>query len=61
MFLATIVALMPNVLQPRGDLRLEDLADVHLGDADVAVRVALDFVQPCEILGRDVEHDALRR
>jgi hypothetical protein len=32
-------------LQPLRNLRLEDLADVHLGDADVPVRVALDVLE----------------
>jgi len=33
--------------------------DVHLGDAQVPVRVVLDVVQSPEIAGLDVEHDAL--
>ena len=40
------------------DLRLQDLAEVDLGDAHVAVRVALDIVELREIFRRDVEHDA---
>ena len=51
MFLATIVVLIPSALSRCRDLRLEDLADIHLGDAEVAVRVVLDLVQPGEILG----------
>ena len=34
-----------ELLQPLRDLRLQDLADVDLGDADVAVRVALDVLE----------------
>ena len=34
-----------EALQPLVDLRLEDLADVHLGDPHVAVRVALHLVE----------------
>ena len=49
---------MPKRLQPLADLGLQDLADVDLGDADVAVRVALDVLERCEILRVEVEHHA---
>ena len=57
MFFATSVVLSAERLQARGDLRLEDLADVHLRDADVAVRVALHFVQRGKVLGMNIEDD----
>ena len=57
MFFATSVDLRPNCLQPLGDLRLQDLADVHLCDAHVTVLVALDTLQLGEIFFADVQHD----
>ena len=51
--------LQPERLEPRADLRLEDLADVDLVDAHVAVRVLLDFVHLGEVGGVDAEHEAL--
>ena len=58
MFFAAIVVLMPSSAQPRRDLRLQDVADADLVDPDVAVRVALDRVEPGEIVGVDAEHHA---
>ena len=58
MFLATSVVLRPNSFEPDRDLRLQDLADVDLGDAHVAVRVALDVLQLGEVVFADVQHDA---
>ena len=52
MFLPTIVVLMPSSWSRAVHLRLQDLADVDLGDADVAVRVALDVLQLREIARR---------
>ena len=57
MFFAAIVVLMPNSLEPRLHFGLQDLADVDLGEPDVAVRVALDVVQLGEILGIEIEHE----
>src|SRR5262249_27988332 len=48
-----------EVLQSGCDLCLEDLADVHLGDADVPVGVTFDFVHRGQIARLDVEYDAL--
>ena len=61
MFFAAMVVLMPSSRSRAGHLHLEDLADAHLVDPDVAVRVPLDRVEPGEILGRDAQHHALRR
>ncbi len=57
MFFAAIVVLMPKSCEPRLHSGLQDLADVHLGEAHVAVRVALDVVQLGEILGIEIEHE----
>ena len=40
-----------ELLEPRLHLRLQDLADVDLGDAHVAVGVALDVVELRQVLG----------
>ena len=40
-------------------LRLEYFADVHLGNPDVAVRVALDFVEVRQVARIDAEHQPL--
>ena len=58
MFLATSVAFSPKSRRRLDDLRLQDLADVHLGDAHVTVRVALAFLQLGQVVFADVEHDA---
>ena len=51
---------MPSCFSRAVHLRLEDLADVDLGDAQVAVRVALDARRgSARSSGRYVEHDAL--
>src|SRR4030095_15227027 len=39
-----------ETLEPLGDLCLEDFADVDFGDAKMPVSVALDFVQPGEVV-----------
>ena len=59
MFLATTVVLMPSSLSRSLHRVLEDLADVDLGDADVAVRVALDVLELGEVLRVDALDDAL--
>jgi hypothetical protein len=40
-------------------LRLEDLAQVHLVDAEVPVRVVLDVADARKVFGRDAEHQPL--
>ena len=40
----------PERSQACRDLRLEDLADIHFGDAEVAVSVVFDLVKPAELL-----------
>ena len=56
MFFATSVDLRPNCFG-RSDLRLQDLADVHLGDAHVPVRVALNPLQLGQIVFAQMQHD----
>ena len=51
---------MPERLQPRGHLRLENLADIDFGDAEVAVGIVLHLVQSFEIPGRNVEDHSFR-
>src|ERR1051326_2252252 len=48
----------PEFLETRGDLRLEDLADIHLGDAQMSVRSALRVVESGEVLGIHMEYEA---
>ena len=47
----------PERLQARRDLRLENLSDVHFGQAQVPVGITLDVLEPLEVLQRHVQHD----
>src|SRR5439155_16081068 len=51
--------LQPELLQALLHRRLEDLADVHLGDADVPVRIPLDLLEAREVRGFDADHQTL--
>ena len=58
MFLATRVDFEAELLEPLGNLRLQDLADVDFGDAHMAVRVALDALQLGQVVFADVQDDS---
>ena len=59
MFFEAIVDLDRELVQPLLHLRFEDVAEIDFGEPQVAVAVALDVLQPLEILFGHVEDDAL--